>query len=117
MNTQGSHKSTMNILNQPSFEIDGPTHNTRLSSYSIPREMLIISLNKLETDPSTMSTVEVTTKKSVKLSDRSITGSTKAKCILKISQHFLFDKENYPTEGVNTLKDFRDNINDNKYGP
>ena len=74
------------------------------------------SPDKLEIGLSTMPTVEDATKKLIEPSDRPITGSTKAKRILKISQHLLFEKENHPTGEANTLEDLQDNINNNKYG-
>ena len=58
-----------------------------------------------------MPAVEDTTRKLGKLSDKPITGRTKL--ILKISQHPLFDKENHPTEGANTLGNLQDDINNN----
>ena len=33
----------------------------------------------------------------------------------QISQHPLFDKEHHPIEGVNTLAEFQNNINNDKY--
>ena len=81
----------------------------------MPGGMPITSSNELKIGPSTMPAVEDTTRKPGKPSDKSIIGRTKH--VLKISQHPLFDKENYSTEGVNTLGDLQDNINDNEYGP
>ena len=82
--TQSSHKSTVNIPDQPSFEIDGPAHNIRLRSYNMPGGMPTTSRNKLEISPSTMPTVD-TTRKPAKPSDKPITGKmTKVQHILKI---------------------------------
>ena len=72
------------------------------------------SPDELKIGPSTMLAVEDTMRKSGKPSDKPITGRTKR--VLKIFQHPLFNKENHPTEGANTLKDLWDNINNNKYG-
>ena len=93
---------------------DGLAHNTRSHSHSMPREMPITSLDKLEISPSTMPAVE-TTRKLAKPSDKPITGSTKMQHIVNIFQHPLFDKENHFTKKANTLIKFQDNINDNKY--
>ena len=80
--------------------------------------MLTTSSDELEIDSSTIPAVEDTMKKPAELSDKPITGrTTKVQRSLKISQHPLFNKENHPTKGANTLEDFQDNINDNKYGP
>ena len=82
----------------------------------MPGEVPTTSLNKLEIVSSTMPTVptvEDTTRKPAEPNDKPITGSTKH--ILKISQHPLFDKKNHPTEGANTLVEFQNNINNNKY--
>ena len=95
---------------------DGLAHNTQSCSHSMLGEIPTTSPNKLEIDPSMMPTVEDTTRKPAEPSDRPITGRTKAKHILKISQHPLFDKENHLTEGANTLGDLQDNINNDKYG-
>ena len=76
------------------------------------------SPDKLEIGPSTIPAVENTTRKPAKPSDKPIIGrATKVQHSLKISQHPLFDKENHPTEGANTLKDLQDNTNNNEYGP
>ena len=77
--------------------------------------MPITSLDKLEISSSTMPAVE-TTRKLAKLNDKPITGNTKMQRIVNIFQHPLFDKENHPTKRANTLIEFQDNINDNKYG-
>ena len=81
----------------------------------MPGEMPTTSSNELDISPSTMLTVENTTRKSAKPSDKPITGCTKH--ILKIFQHPLFDKENHPIKGANTLENLQDNINNNKYDP
>ena len=79
--------------------------------------MSTASPNELEISPSTVPAVEDTMKKPAESSDKPITSrTTKIQCTLKISQHPLFDKENHPTERVNTLKDLQNNINNNKYG-
>ena len=96
---------------------DRLAHNIRSHSNSMSGGMPITSPNELEIGPSTMPTVEDTTRKPVEPNDKLITGSTKVQCILKISQHPLFDKENHPTKGVNTLIELQDNINNDKYDP
>ena len=78
-------------------------------------EMPITSPNELKIGLSTILVVENTTKPG-EPSDKPITDKTKVQRTLKIFQHPLFDKENHSTEGVNTLEDFQDNINDNEYG-
>ena len=114
--TQSSHKSTVNIPDQPSLKINGLAYNTRSRSHSMPEEMPTTSLNELEIGSSTLPTVEDTIKKPAEPSDKSVTGrTTKVQCSLKISQHPLFDKENHPTKRANTLEDLQDNINDDKY--
>ena len=99
------------------FSRDRLAHNTQSRSHSMPGGMPTTSLDELEISSSMMPTVKDTTRKPVKPSDRPITGSIKTKCILKISQHPLLDKENHPTKGANTLEDLQDNINNDEYGP
>ena len=79
--------------------------------------MPITSFDKLEIGLSTIPGVEDTMKKPAESSDKPITDRMiKVQRSLKISQHLLFDKKNHLTKGANTLEDFQDNINDNKYG-
>ena len=78
--------------------------------------MSTTSPNKLEISPSTVPAVKDTMKKSAKLSDKPITSRTKVQRIVNTFQHPLFDKENHPAKGANTLGELWDNINNNKYG-
>ena len=81
----------------------------------MPGGMPTTSPDKLKIGPSTMPAVEDTMRKPGEPSDKPITGKTKR--VLKIFQHPLFDKENHPTEEVNTFGNFRDDINNDEYGP
>ena len=105
----------MNILDQLSFKMDGPAYNTWSCSHNMQGKMPIISLNKLEIGPSMMPTVEDITRKLAKPSDKPVT--SRIKHILKISQHPLYNNENYSTKEANTLIKLWNNINDDKYGP
>ena len=97
--------------------MDGPAHNTQSRSHSMSERMPTTSPDELKIGLSTMPAVEDTIKKSIKPSDKFITGSTKAKRTLNISQHPLFNKENHLTKGANTLVELQDNINNNNNGP
>lgn len=93
---------------------DGPAQNTHARSHSMPGG-LPTSPDELKIS-TILPTVKDTTRKAAEEIMKPGTSSTKVQRVLNISQRPLYDKENHPTEGANSLAELHDDMSDAEYG-